>query len=360
MEFTGKATYKKVDPNAAITIYCKAAAAPNLYAWSGSTKLNGEWPGAKMTNTTTVGDDTFYYMTFDVESLNIIFSNGNGAQTGDIENITEDKYFEYDGGSGYKEVHVDPTPGKPVVSANPGTSTLTDNVTVTLSSTMDATIYYTIDGSNPTTSSTKYTSPLTFTETTTLKAFGVASDGTQGMVKTFTYTKKQHEDPETGYTIFFDNSNSNWGKVHAYMYGACGNDFLGAWPGKEMSPDAATGYHKLVIPTDKDLAGTDSYVIFTNNSGAQTGDNVKIVNYGVYNASGFTGQTVGVDGIAQTPQFKVFVSGGVLYIVSPVATMTNIYSLDGNCRTVRLDEGVNSFSELPKGFYIVNRTKVVL
>lgn len=359
-EYTGKATYKKVDPNAAITIYCKAATAPNLYAWSGSTKLNGEWPGAKMTSTTTVGEDTFYYMTFDVESLNIIFNNGNGAQTGDIENITEDKYFEYDGGSGYKEVQVDPTPGKPVVSANPGTSTFTDNVTVTLSSTMDATIYYTIDGTDPTASSTKYTQPLTFTETTTLKAFGVASDGTQGMVKTFTYTKKQQgdPDPQTGYTIFFDNTQSNWAKVHAYIYGDCGNDFVGAWPGKEMTPDAATGYHKLFIPTDKDL--TTSNVIFTNNSGSQTGDDVKIVNYGIYNASGYTGKTVGIYGVAQTPEYKVFVSDGVLYIVSPVDSVVNIYSLDGNCRSVHVDEGLNTISDLSKGFYIVNRTKVIL
>lgn len=43
-EFTGKATYKKVDPNATITIHVKSAQAPNLYAWSETDKaLNGAY-----------------------------------------------------------------------------------------------------------------------------------------------------------------------------------------------------------------------------------------------------------------------------------------------------------------------------
>ena len=54
-EHTGSATYKKVDPNATITIYCKASAAPNLYVWDNSlNQHNGGWPGNKMSATTTV------------------------------------------------------------------------------------------------------------------------------------------------------------------------------------------------------------------------------------------------------------------------------------------------------------------
>lgn len=103
-EFTGSVTYKKVDPNAAITIYVKAPSAPNLYAWSKETgttvKLNGDWPGKTMTETTVVNGETFYCQTFsDVEVLNIIFSKNGNNLTADITNIRETRYFEYDGGN---------------------------------------------------------------------------------------------------------------------------------------------------------------------------------------------------------------------------------------------------------------------
>ena len=108
-EYTGGATYKKVDPNATITIYCKASSAPYLYAWSTETgsiiKLNGEWPGKQMSTTTTIDGQTYFCQTFaDVKSLNIIFNNGRGAQTADITDITEEAFFKYDGGSGYTKL----------------------------------------------------------------------------------------------------------------------------------------------------------------------------------------------------------------------------------------------------------------
>lgn len=109
----GSVTYKKVDPNAMITIYCKAASAPNLYAWEESPlkKLNGEWPGAKMTSTTTIKGVTYYTWSTESQKFNIIFGNG-GSKTGDITGITEDKYYEYDGSTGYKELDPEnPEPG---------------------------------------------------------------------------------------------------------------------------------------------------------------------------------------------------------------------------------------------------------
>ncbi len=103
--FSGTVTYKKVDPNAAISIYVKSPTAPNLYAWYSvngkTTEYCGGWPGTRLSDTKQIGDDTYYYWTFaDVESINIIFNN-NGAQTADITGITEDTYFTYDGSHGY-------------------------------------------------------------------------------------------------------------------------------------------------------------------------------------------------------------------------------------------------------------------
>lgn len=82
-----------------ITVYCKASTAPNLYVWnSTSTDINGAWPGTKMTSTKAVGGVTFYYASFDAETINIIFNNGS-SQTGNIEGITADVYYVYDGGT---------------------------------------------------------------------------------------------------------------------------------------------------------------------------------------------------------------------------------------------------------------------
>src|SRR5439155_498060 len=63
------------------------------------------------------------------------------------------------------------------------------SVTVTLSTTTSgASIYYTTDGSTPTTASSAYTAPVPVTTTTTLKAMAAASGMTNSSVTSATYT----------------------------------------------------------------------------------------------------------------------------------------------------------------------------
>lgn len=83
-----------------------------------------------------------------------------------------------------------PNPPRPrsVVTATPAPSSFTDNVTVSLSASPVATIYYTIDGSTPSTSSLVYMSPLTFSQTTTVKTLTVLN-GVQN-TQSFTWTKQ--------------------------------------------------------------------------------------------------------------------------------------------------------------------------
>ena len=71
--------------------------------------------------------------------------------------------------------------------------------TVTLSGGEGTSIYYTTDGTDPTTSSTLYTGPITISETTTLRAIAV-KDGVSSPVAEYTYTivPDQGNDPGPG------------------------------------------------------------------------------------------------------------------------------------------------------------------
>lgn len=77
----------------------------------------------------------------------------------------------------------------PVVTANPASgATFTDNLSVSLTATQSAVIYYTLDGTPATTASTRYSAPIALTATTTVNTLAVAPNGKQA-AQTFTYTK---------------------------------------------------------------------------------------------------------------------------------------------------------------------------
>ena len=86
-------------------------------------------------------------------------------------------------------ITIDPT--VPVVSASPTGGLFFNSVDVTLSATDDTdpspTIYYTIDGSAPTTASPVYTAPITITSDTTLNFMATDAAGNVSDVSTETY-----------------------------------------------------------------------------------------------------------------------------------------------------------------------------
>ena len=78
----------------------------------------------------------------------------------------------------------------PVTTATPpgGVYNATQIVTLTSVDSSSVTIYYTVDGTTPTTTSPVYESPITISSATTLKFFGVDTSGNNEAVKTETYT----------------------------------------------------------------------------------------------------------------------------------------------------------------------------
>lgn len=85
----------------------------------------------------------------------------------------------------------------PVLTITPA-ATFADTQQVTMSTNETATIYYTLDGSTPTTASSVYSTALTLSAATTVKAFARDTAGNNSAVQTVVYTK-QEPSGTTGY-----------------------------------------------------------------------------------------------------------------------------------------------------------------
>ena len=94
-----------------------------------------------------------------------------------------------------------PTCETPTFSPAAGVYTSAQNVTIS-TTTEGATIYYTKDGSTPTTSSTPYTGAIAVSSTTTIKAIAVKASYDNSAVATATYTIIEHAGTEADpYTV---------------------------------------------------------------------------------------------------------------------------------------------------------------
>ncbi|MGK5512293.1 chitobiase/beta-hexosaminidase C-terminal domain-containing protein [Brevibacillus formosus] len=96
----------------------------------------------------------------------------------------------------------DTTP--PTVTISPNSGEFTDSLSVSISSNEPGQIYYSLNGSEP---STRYTSPLTITETTTVKAKAIDEAGLSSGVVSATYTKRAIQP-----TLSFDPSSTSFSK----------------------------------------------------------------------------------------------------------------------------------------------------
>ncbi len=175
----------------------------NIHYWSSPSTT---WPGTSMTKVE--GNIWKYTFTTDPSGLKgFLFCDGSGSgdnnQTADVSGAPADKHL-YKGAGGAKgavsdqgEYQGGDVPAVPTVTANPASgATFTESITVTLTVSPAATIYYTTDGATPTTSSSVYSSPLKFTKTVTLKTLAVTSEGGK-KEQSFTYTLNDGPTPPT-------------------------------------------------------------------------------------------------------------------------------------------------------------------
>ena len=284
-----------------------------LYAWNGASL--GAWPGMEWK---TKDSDGWLYQVFpgDVREVSIIFSNGEGEQSNDII-LDQDACYEWDGTQEKlsQNCSLSNIPFQLIVSPE-GKVFKTETLSITMSTIGggdDATIYYTLDGSNPKEAAKPltYTQAITINTTTTLKAYA-ESNGQETEVQTHTYT---YETPQaTPLTIAFQKP-EDWTKVHLYAWNDGGATlYNGQWPGAEMTQKNAQGLYYFTF----DASVKEVNFIFNDGASTQTADlwTDEDVCYGWENGKAKIIDCMGtpVEDIPVTKQANKFILNGQLVI----------------------------------------------
>ena len=357
-EKTGKVTYTKVDPNAAITVYVKADKAPTIYAWVPGTpkkELTGAWHGKTMDGPEEIGGVNYWYKTFDgVESFNVVLNNGNDKQSSDITGITGDIYLEYDGGSSVKTLDAPVnTTAKVTLSPNGGDFQKTISVTATLSNNAKSGWYKIGNGEQV---------ALTPGQAA---AFTLGADMQEGESKTVTWSATNAENvTKTGSATFnkmkevviptptgiyaYFLAPANWNDIHVWAWNDTDNFTGGNWPGVACTKtgEKKDGLDVWMWKYDGDLTSTPTKIIFNNNGNGenQTG-NFDFVNGAVYNHDGKTNESVST-GINQVGSKKA-------------PAKLKIYSINGQ-KVAEVGSMADAEYILAPGVYVCGGKKYVI
>lgn len=242
---------------------------PSVWAWVSedvNCTASGNWPGDPM-----VKKDGKWYWELPAGKqlpLQIIISEGTDATKiggGDLPYVDKATYHQ----DGKSEI-LDPS--IPNVTASPASGAFFkegETIEVTLTVSVEATIYYTTDGTEPTKNSAIYSEPLEFTETTTLKTLAVTADGKE-QSQTFTYTQKKAPVPgEAGKNLITDyykvNPNGQVGTKKTIDMAFTNQDATNAMKHWEASDIIAQGVARDVCQAIKgkhERPIIDSYAIY--------------------------------------------------------------------------------------------------
>ncbi|PWA06858.1 starch-binding protein [Flavobacterium psychrotolerans] len=231
------------------TVYFKKPSnwnsAIKIYYWSPTgTAPAITYPGAAMT----LDCGGWYKYTFPstVSSSNLLFNDGT-LKTADLTATAGIKYYDN------AWLSAEPANRCPVIAPDftlsqlGGTFTTgtTVNVVLTANATT-STIYYTLNGSTPTTASASAvgTKSLTITSSTTLKALVVNTAAISSAIKTEVYTFST----PTTFTVYFKKP-SNWNSaVKIYYWSPTGTAPAVTYPGVTMTLDCGDWY-KYTFPS---------------------------------------------------------------------------------------------------------------
>jgi Alpha-amylase C-terminal beta-sheet domain/Alpha amylase, catalytic domain/Starch-binding module 26/Chitobiase/beta-hexosaminidase C-terminal domain/Secretion system C-terminal sorting domain len=206
----------------------------------------------------------------------------------------------------------------PVVTVTPagpysGTSAVTVSVSATDNSGIAPTIYYTLDGTTPTTASPSSTTALTLNIATskTLKVFARDNQSLNSAVQTHIYTIT----PPAGFTVYFKKPTA-WATPYIHYWNAlpAGNLANCTWPCEPMQAHSVADWYK------KTFTGiTSTNLLFHNNAGTQTADQTRSAEGSFDNGVWTNGAPTG------SPATTTFVMDGVLDAsATPLVTNTGV------------------------------------
>ncbi len=180
----------------------------------------------------------------------------------------------------------------------------------------DCTIYYTLDGSEPSSTSTVYLNPIELSAgIVTLKAIAINDDeSSKSLISTYAYNVT---DDQSAITLKFEKPD-DWSSVSIWAWNADGSQNTpgASWPGDIMT-DEGDGWWSYTFGEDVELVN----VIFNNGQASetiQTGNTNDIVASGSYQFDGAGNPAIlvstSVEGVVTNSDVKAYVAADCVMI----------------------------------------------